>query len=117
MQPEEVMEKLLTSSGGEVQVTIERDFVITLPDEEKNYRNLVGVKLGFSRMEGLVVEYIYKDQAADKGGIKEEDVIEKLQGRLARYMMPEDVENIIQSRRGETLSLKIKRNISIPKGI
>lgn len=115
MQPEEVMKKLADPGVMDIQVTIARSFRLKLKDRPGNYNSLIGTQLGFSEMEGLMVEKVNRDGVADRAGIEEGDIVTEIQGQSTRYMSLKDVERIISSRKGDSLSLKIKRDMAIWK--
>jgi C-terminal processing protease CtpA/Prc len=66
-------------------------------------------------MEGLMVEKVADAGVADLAGIKKGDIVIEIQGQPTRYMSLKSVEGIINSRKGDTLSLKTKRDVVIWK--
>ena len=113
MEPEDVFKKLLTSGIMDIHVTIERPYFLNLSRGKDSYDAIIGGKLAFTEMEGLKFIEVYEDGSARKKGIKKDDIVVKLQDRSTRYMSFKEVEQIITSRKGDSLSLKIKRNVVI----
>ena len=95
----------------DLQITVERVCLLNLKQEKGKYNVLLGGKLGFSEMEGLIFEDVYPEGQASRAGLKEGDVITGLEGNPTRYMSLEEAVDIITNSRGEPLSLKIKRDI------
>lgn len=115
MQPDEVMKRLLSAEAMEVRIAIARSVMIHLKDSSGNDTALTGIKLGFSEMEGMVIEKVSPGSVAAKSGLQKDDVLTEIQGESTRYMSIKEVENLIKSRGGETLSLKIERDVVIWK--
>ena len=97
----------------DIHVTIERPYFLNLSRGKDSYDAIIGGKLAFTEMEGLKFIEVYEDGSARKKGIKKDDIVVKLQDRSTRYMSFKEVEQIITSRKGDSLSLKIKRNVVI----
>ncbi|MFH1877272.1 MAG: PDZ domain-containing protein [Candidatus Omnitrophota bacterium] len=117
MEPAEVMEKLLGPGLMEIRVTITRNLMLELGGQGGKYSDLIGAVLDFSEMEGLYFKKIYPGGVADKAGIREGDIISDIQGKPCVYLMLPDIENIINSRKDDTLSLRIKRDVILIKEI
>ena len=115
MHPAELMDKILDPSIMDAQLVIERSYILEIENKIANPITLLGAKLGFSEMEGLEVTKVYKGSVADKAGIKEGDLVLEVQGKTTRYMPLKIVEQIINSRKGKTLSLKIRREVIVWK--
>jgi len=115
MQPEEVMNKLMTPSIMDMQITIERTRLLNIDNNKGKYNVLLGGRLGFSEIEGLMFKEVYPGKIADKAGLKEGDIVISLGGKSTRYMSMKDAADIIAMKKGDTLSLKIKRNIILWK--
>ncbi len=115
MRPGEVMAKLVNSGIMDVRATIERSFMLELGNSSINYSDLLGAQLRYSEMEGLMVEKVVAGGAAEAAGIKEGDILLEIQGESTRYMPFKDVARIINSRKRDTLSLKIKRDVVVWK--
>ena len=115
MQPDEVMKRLLSAETMEVRLSIARTMMLELKNVSGNYTGLTGIKLGFSEMEGMVVEDVTKGSIAARAGIRKDDVLVGVQGESTRYMSLKEVENIIKSRKDETISLEIERDVVIWK--
>jgi len=58
---------------------------------------------------------VYPGKVADKAGLKEGDVVISLGGKSTRYMSMKEAADIITTKKGDTLSLKIKRDIVLWK--
>lgn len=115
MSPIEVLEKLAAPGVMDIQMTFSRRIMVNLPNIGGSYENLLGAKLGFSEMDGLVVEELCPTGAASKAGVKKDDVVSGLQGRSTRYMPMNDVVRMINSGRGDTIFLQIKRDVVLWK--
>lgn len=115
MQPGEVMKKLLSAESVEVRLTIERTVMMDLASLKENYPSIIGVQFEFSEMEGLMVKEVTDKSPALKAGIRKGDQLMEVQGESTRYMALNEVEGIIKSRKGETLSLKVKRDVVLWK--
>ncbi|MDD4957243.1 MAG: PDZ domain-containing protein [Candidatus Omnitrophica bacterium] len=115
MEPDEVMDKLLTPGVMDINITIVRPLKIDLSMATKSYGNLLGVKLGFSEMEGLMIEKVKEGSAAANAGIEPGDIIMAVDGKSSRYMDIRDVEKAIDSHKNNAISLEIKRDIVIWK--
>ena len=111
----EVMKELLTPGVMDIKVTIGRSFILNLRSGMGGYSSFVGIVFGFSEMKGLIVEKAADAGVADLAGIKKGDIVTEIQGQPTRYMSLKSVEGIINSRKGDTLSLKTKRNVVIWK--
>jgi len=111
MQPEEVMDKLLIPGIMDLQITVERAYRLKLDQKKGKYNILLGGKLGFSEMEGLIFEEVYPEGPADRAGVEKGDVVASLEGNPTRYMSLEEAADIIMNSNDESLLLKIKRNI------
>ncbi len=115
MQPGEVEEKLNASGVMDVQLTVERSYMLEVVEGMGGYYDLLGIKLGFSEMEGLVVEEVAVGSAADIAGIQKGDFVVSVQGKTTRYMALDTIAKMITSRKGDTISLETKRDIVIWK--
>jgi len=115
MPASEVMKKLLTPGVMDIKVTIGRSFMLNLRSGMGGYSSFVGIVFGFSEMEGLMIEKVADAGVADLAGIKKGDIVTEIQGQPTRYMSLKSVEGIINSRKGDTLSLKTKRDVIIWK--
>ena len=96
-------------------MTFSRRIMVNLPNKGGNYESLLGAKLGFLEMDGLVAEDVYPAGAASKAGVKKDDVVSGLQGQSTRYMPMNDVIRTINSRIGDTIFLQIKRDVVLWK--
>jgi len=111
MEPREVVQRLVNAGVMDIQVTLERSYMLNLKNMRGNYENVIGMKFGFSEMEGLIVSKVYPGGVADKAGIKKGDVVFVIQGESVRYMSLRDVSRIINARKGDTLSVVMKRDV------
>jgi membrane-associated protease RseP (regulator of RpoE activity) len=115
MSPNEVMEKLATPGVMDIQMTFSRSMVVKLPNLSRGYDDLFGAKLSFSEMDGLIVEVVHNGSATARAGLKKDDAVIELQGQSTRYMSMQDVIRTIDSRRGESIVVKIKRDVVLWK--
>ncbi len=115
MPPNEVLEKLVAPGVMDIQMTFGRRIMMNLPNVSGGYDDLLGAKLGFSGMEGLIVKEVYTGGVAAKSGMKKGDVVTKVQGQPTRYMPMHDVIRTINSRKGDTIFLEIKRDVVLWK--
>jgi len=113
MEPTEVEKKLLTPGVMDVHVSIERAYFVNLEVTGDKYSSILGAKLDFSDMEGLIFTEVYPGGPAEKIGIKEKDAVVSLQGQSTRYMPFKEVERIVTSRKGDSLSVRIRRDMVI----
>ena len=115
MQPGEVLDKLASYGAMDVQVVFIRSIAVELSPGSGGYGNPLGVKLGFSEMEGLTVKEVYEGSAAYSSGIKTGDIMLEVQGQSTRYMPINDVLRTIDSCEGSTIFLKIQRDVVLWK--
>jgi len=111
MQPEDVMRKLLVPGIMDIQITIGRDYNLELPEKKAKYNVLLGGKLGFSEMDGLILEDVYEGGKAEAAGLRKGDIITGLSGKTTRYMAMEEAADIISEAQGKAVILQIKRDI------
>ncbi|MFH1836661.1 MAG: PDZ domain-containing protein [Candidatus Omnitrophota bacterium] len=115
MSLEDVMNKLLVPGIMDIKVTIEREYDLAIDEKGGNHNTLLGGVLGFSEMEGLMFEEVTPSGKAQKAGIEKGDIITSLDGKTTRYMPMEEAEKIITGKKGNILSVKIRRDIVIWK--
>jgi len=115
MEPEAVFKKLVSPGVMDIKITVERKYLLDLRDAKWGAEDTLGAKLGFTEMEGLVIGEVAAGSVAETSGLKSGDRINRIQGESTRYMSLEDVRHIINSRKGDILSLTIKRDIVIWK--
>jgi len=114
MDPEEVLDMLLSATI-DVQITVECLYKMNLKAHPKKYGNAAGIKLGYSEMEGMIVDEVYEGTPAALAGIKKGDIILEVQGQTVRYMTTGDVVGIINSRKDDILFLLVKRDVIVWK--
>jgi len=110
METGEVLDKLANHGTMDVHITFSRFMMVKMSGTPAAYGNPLGVKLGFSEMEGLMVEEVREGSAANLAGIKSGDMLTEVQGQSTRYMPLNEVIRTIDSREGSTVFLKIRRD-------
>ncbi len=109
MHPEDVYEKLLHPGAVKVNLTFERETLPELGSDSTSAFELLGARFRHERLTGLKIDSINADGPAKKAGLREDDMVHYIQGISTRYMPEKEIEEIIRSRAGKTLSLKIER--------
>jgi len=115
MRPGEVIEKLLSPELKEIRLSISRPVTVEVEDAWGNYSSLIGAKLGYSEMEGLVVEKVSPRGAARKAGIKKGDILLEVDGGSIRYTPLREISRTIKAHRGGDLSMVVRRDIVLWK--
>lgn len=111
MQPSEVFQKLLDPGIMEVQITIKRTYEVEVDNFPGGYANLIGAKMGYMEMEGLVVEEVSEGGPADMAGVRPGDIVQTIGGESVRYMPFRDIERAIISKKGASISLTADRDV------
>lgn len=109
MRPEDVYEKLLHPGAVKVNLTFEREALPELRSGTGSAFELLGADLTHERLTGLKIDSVHNNGPAKEAGLKEGDTVHYIQGFSTRYMPKGEIEEIIRSRAGKTLSLKIER--------
>ena len=117
MRPIEVMRKLLAPGALDISIVIQRSFKVRSKDVAGKYSDVIGADLVFKEVEGLSVKSVKKGGVAEKAGIKKGDIIVELHGVNTRYMTPEEMTNIIESMKGDVISLIIRRKTTVYRRI
>lgn len=60
--------------------------------------------------EGIIVYHIYEDSPADKAGLKEQDIILKVDDKDTKDMTLEDLSTYIRENKNKEVTLKVKRD-------
>ena len=115
MHEEEVLTRLLKPGVMDTKMDISRNYKIRLVGAVKSFDNFLGVKFGYSEMEGLIAEDLAKGSLAKKYGIKKDDRITFVDGESTRYMPLEKVIKLINGKRNKVISVIIERDITIWK--
>lgn len=115
MEPSDVKDKLSNTGVMDVQLTIERTYSLDLLNAPVSHGNLLGVQLGFSEMEGLIVEGVTAGSVAAKAGLKEGDIFTEIEGESTRYMPLKETTSLINSKKDGRISFKIKRDVVLWK--
>lgn len=109
MRPEDVYSRLVRPGAMEVKMTVERDLMIQLGRGATSHAGLMGVDLGYDMMSGLIIEGVREDGPAERAGLRPGDAILEIQGYSTRYMPENELRDLVTSRAGDSLSLKIER--------
>ena len=115
MRPGEVIEKFLSPEILEIRLSISRPVTLELEDARGNYSSLIGARLGYSEMEGLVVEKVYPRGAAHQAGMKKGDILLAVDGGSVRYTPLRGIDRAIRANRGGDLSIVVQRDIVLWK--
>ena len=115
MDEEEVMTRLMKPGVMDIKMIISREYKIRLLGANKSFDNLLGIKFGYSEMEGLIVEDLAKESITKKYGIDKGDRVTFVDGESTRYMPLEKVIKLINGKRNKVISVIIERDITIWK--
>jgi len=115
MEPEDVFSELVSPVIQDVRIGVIRKYNFDLTKANKVKGSLLGIKLGFDEMEGLVVKEVYKEGMAYNYGVRDGDIIMDVDGKAVRYMEIKEVEKIINSKKGKELNMSVKREVVIWK--
>jgi C-terminal processing protease CtpA/Prc len=112
-RPSEVMNKLLNPVAMDPRVTISRTYTLELKTSKGRYSDVIGARLGFAPMNGLMVQKVSKEGSAYAAGLQKGDVVTEIQGEPLRYRSLKEVDDIINSSIENILSMVVERDLVI----
>jgi C-terminal processing protease CtpA/Prc len=118
MDIEEVSSLLMAQ--GEVKLTVERTVFPELSSRRGilgrilygRYRNILGAALKLYR-QGITVKDVIPGGAFDLAGIRDGDLVLRIEGENTRYMPMTEVFDIVTRNRGRTIEIVIHRDMTI----
>jgi membrane-associated protease RseP (regulator of RpoE activity) len=112
---QEFISGVITPEMMEVKLTILRNMELMAENRSGNISGLLGVSIGYSETEGFEVKSVSPGGMAMKLGFAAGDTISEIEGRSTRYMTLEEMDKISMDKKGESLSVVIKRDLSLWK--
>ncbi|MBF0215523.1 MAG: PDZ domain-containing protein [Candidatus Omnitrophica bacterium] len=101
----------------DIQVTVQRTYLFDVTRAKKSFGNRLGIKFGYSEMEGLKADDIRKGSLADSKGMIKGDKIVEIQNTSTTFMTMEQILALINTEGVKKVMVKIKREIVMWKSI
>lgn len=111
----EAVDMLLEKTSLETKCTIERNINLKINENRNilsNTNDLIGAAFNM-QIEGLTTSAVAEGSPAIKAGLKEGDVVVKINNDITRYMPLKRAIEAIKKSKGDTVNLTIRRSVVI----
>ncbi len=113
--PEEFMSDVIYPQVREVKFVVDRDKEIEVSDSQGGPAGLIGARLSYDDEEGFRVSAAEPEGRASASGIRYGDVVVAVDGKSTRYMRQEEMLEKLEEKKGSTVTLTVRRDISVWK--
>ncbi len=114
-RPEEFMAKVVSMDVMEVRLTIVKNLEIRVKDVLGDTSSLIGADVTYSETEGFEVGSVAPGGEAERVGLVPGDIFAKIEGESTRYMPLKEMKKMFAARKGKTIKVSVKRDISLWK--
>ena len=114
-RPEEFIKRIVSPEVMEVRLTILRNAEIEVKKVSGNLPSLIGADIEYSETEGFEVSTVSPGSEAEMSGLVPGDILVEVEGKATRYMPMREMEKMFIDKKGSSVNVSARRNISLWK--